>query len=249
MIAAVRGGLSAQAATKGAGLRIVTETVASPTLAAQIQQMLALHPGAKWIQWEPVNRDNARAGARSAFGQYVEPLYDLTQADVILSLDADFLASDGAFNLHYMRQFAARRRVEENADNLNRLYVVESNHTVTGGRADNRLPLKSSQIEALRARGGRSVRAWPASAARRRPAAKPFVDAVAKDLAAHRGRAVVIAGDAHAARGARDRARDQRRAWRAGDVSADARNRAVGTARRAARAGGRDQRRPRADAA
>ena len=51
-----------------------------------------------------------------------------------------------------------------------------------------------------------------------------------------------------AARGARDRARDQRRARRARDVSADARNRADGTARRAARAGGRHQRRPGADA-
>ena len=48
-----------------------------------------------------------------------------------------------------MRQFASRRRVEESADNLNRLYVVESNYTVTGGRADNRLAMKSSQIEAF----------------------------------------------------------------------------------------------------
>ena len=157
-MAAIRGGLSAQSASKGAGLRILTETVASPTLAAQIQQVLSLHPSAKWIQWEPVNRDNARAGARTAFGQYVEPLYDLTKADVILSLDADFLASDGAHNLHYMRQFATRRRVEESADNLNRLYVVESDHTVTGGRADNRLPIKSSQIEAF----ARAVAAAPA---------------------------------------------------------------------------------------
>ncbi len=194
VIAAVRGGLSGQAATKGAGLRIVTETVASPTLAAQIQQILTLHPGAKWIQWEPVNRDNARAGARSAFGQYVEPLYDLTRADVIVSLDADFLASDGAFNLHYSRQFAGRRRVEESADNLSRLYVVESNHTVTGGRADNRLPLKSSQIEsfarALAAASGVAGISGTAPAG-----SEAFVDAVAKDLAAHRGRAVVIAGD------------------------------------------------------
>ena len=98
-MAAIRGGLSAQAASKGAGLRILTETVASPTLAAQIQQVLAMQPSAKWIQWEPVNRDNARAGARTAFGQYVEPLYDLTKADVILSLDADFLSSEGAHNL------------------------------------------------------------------------------------------------------------------------------------------------------
>jgi molybdopterin-containing oxidoreductase family iron-sulfur binding subunit len=124
----------------------------------------------------------------------VEPLYDLTRADVILSLDADFLASDGALNLHYTRQFASRRRVEGNADNLNRLYVVESNHTLTGGRADNRLPLKSSEIEnfarALAAATGVAGMTGTAPAG-----SEPFVDAVAKDLAAHRGRAVVIAGD------------------------------------------------------
>src|SRR5687767_10857490 len=57
---AIRGGLSAQSSSKGAGPRILTETVASPTLAAQIQQVLALQPAAKWIQWDPVNRDNAR---------------------------------------------------------------------------------------------------------------------------------------------------------------------------------------------
>ena len=71
-ITAVRASLSAQAATKGAGLRILTETVASPTLAAQLQQVLAAHPAAKWIQWEPMPAaDNARAGARAALGQYL----------------------------------------------------------------------------------------------------------------------------------------------------------------------------------
>jgi molybdopterin-containing oxidoreductase family iron-sulfur binding subunit len=198
VIAAVRGGLSAQAASKGAGLRILTETVASPTLAAQIQQVIAQYPGAKWIQWEAVNRDNARAGARTAFGQYVHPLYDLTQADVILSLDADFLASEGAENLLYMRQFATRRRVEDNADNLNRLYVVESNHTVTGGKADNRLPLKSSHIEAF-ARAVAAATGASGITGNAPAGSEAFVDAVAKDLAAHRGRAVVIAGDSQPA--------------------------------------------------
>ncbi len=195
VIAAVRGGLSAQSATKGAGLRILTETVASPTLAAQIQQVLTQYPGAKWVQWEPINRDHVRAGARAAFGQFTSPLYDLTRADVILSLDADFLAADGAENLYYMRQFASRRRVEDNADNLNRLYVVESNHTVTGAKADNRLPLKSSHVEAFAraVAAGAGVGGFSGTA----PAgSEAFADAVAKDLAAHRGRAVVIAGDA-----------------------------------------------------
>ncbi len=195
VIAAVRGGLSAQSGTKGAGLRILTETVNSPTLATQIQQVLQLQPNAKWIQWEPLPRDNARAGARTAFGEYLEPVYDLSQADVILSLDADFLASEGAGNLRYARQFASRRRVEESADNLNRLYVVESNHSVTGGRADNRLPLKSSQVEAF----ARAVaqHAGVAGVTGTAPAGSDaFADAVAKDLMAHRGRAVVMAGDA-----------------------------------------------------
>ena len=194
VIAAIRGGLSAQSASKGAGLRILTETVASPSLAAQIQQVLTQYPGAKWVQWEPVNRDNARAGARAAFGQYVEPIYDLTQADVIVSLDCDFLASDGALNLRYMRQFATRRRVEDNPDNLNRLYVVESNHTLTGGRADNRLPLKSSHIEsfarAIAAGVGVSGITGAAPAG-----SEAFAAAVSKDLSEHKGRAVVMVGD------------------------------------------------------
>jgi len=195
VIAAMRGGLSAQSASQGAGLRILTETVASPTLAAQIQQVLTQQPNAKWIQWEPVNRDNARAGARTAFGQYVEPVYDLTKADVILSLEADFLSAEGALNISYMRQFASRRRVEDSADNLNRLYVVEADHTVTGGRADNRLPLKSSQIEAFAraVAAGTGVSGISGTA----PAGSDaFASAVAKDLSEHKGRAVVIAGDA-----------------------------------------------------
>jgi len=193
-MAAIRGGLLTQSSSKGAGLRILTETVASPTLAAQIQLVLAQHPSAKWIQWEPVNRDNARAGARAAFGEYVEPLYDLSKADVILSLDADFLSSDGAHNLNYMRQFAARRRVEGSADNLNRLYVVESDYTVTGGKADHRLALKSSQVEAFAraVAAGAGVSGISGAA----PAGSDaFASAVAKDLAEHKGRAVVIAGD------------------------------------------------------
>ena len=142
--------------------------MASPTLAAQIQQVLAQHPSAKWIQWEPVNRDNARAGARMAFGQYVEPLYDLTKADVILSLDADFLSSDGAHNLHYMRQFASRRRVEE-APTISTASTSSNRITRSpAASADHRLPLKSSQIEAFARAVAAGAGVSAASAARRR---------------------------------------------------------------------------------
>jgi MoCo/4Fe-4S cofactor protein with predicted Tat translocation signal len=193
-VTAMKSALQGQGASKGAGLRILTETVSSPTLAAQIQQVLAAYPEAKWIQWEALPRDNARVGARLAFGEIVEPQYDFTKADVVVSLDADFLASEGPANLRYTRQFASRRRIEGTGETLNRMYVVEATPSVTGGKSDHRVPLKSGQIDAfaraLAARVGVSGISGSAPAESGAP-----LDAIAKDLAGHRGRSIVIAGD------------------------------------------------------
>ncbi len=141
-IGAMRAALTAQGPLKGAGLRILTESVSSPTLAAQIRDLLARFPSAKWHQWDPASRDNARAGAKLAFGEYVDAQYRFDQADVILTLDADFLGG-GPGSLAYARQFAARRNPKD-AERMNRLYAIESMPTSTGAKADHRLPLKPS---------------------------------------------------------------------------------------------------------
>ncbi len=91
--AALRDALDKQKAKGGAGLRFLTGRVTSPTFAAQMTGILAAFPAAKWVSWEPAGRDNARAGAVLAFGEPVEPQYRLDQADVILSLEADFVSS------------------------------------------------------------------------------------------------------------------------------------------------------------
>jgi len=75
--------VDAQRGKQGAGLRILTETVTSPTLANQLKTILQTFPSAKWHQYEPLGRDNGRAGAHLAFGQYVETRYDFSKADVI----------------------------------------------------------------------------------------------------------------------------------------------------------------------
>ena len=108
-----------------------------------------LHPGAKWIQWEPVNRDNARAGARAAFGQYRRAALRPDEGRRHPLARRRLPRVGRRAQPLLLRQFASRRRVEDSADNLNRLYVVEPTHTVTGGRADNRVPIKASQIEAF----------------------------------------------------------------------------------------------------
>ena len=104
-LGALRAALVAQQTRGGAGLRILTETVCSPTLAAQIRDLLHRFPAARWHQWDPLARDNARLGARRAFGRDVEPQYHLDRADVIVSLDADVLAA-GPGHLRHARDFA-----------------------------------------------------------------------------------------------------------------------------------------------
>ncbi len=198
-LGAVRSLMTAQQPLGGSGLRILTESINSPTLGSQLRGILARYPSAKWHQWDPASGDNARAGAKRAFGQYVSAQYRLEPADVILSLDADFLGC-GPGSLRYARDFAARRR-PENASSMNRLYVVETMPTSTGARADHRLPLSPGEIasvaRAIAAATGVAIEA-PARASARPEAAK-WIAAVAKDLQAHRGSSLVVAGDAQPA--------------------------------------------------
>src|SRR5712671_582739 len=135
-------------AKKGAGLRFLTETITSPSLAAQMKSILTDFPEAKWHQYEPANRDNARAGAMMAFGQPVNTIYDFSKADRILSLGSDFLACQPG-SLRYARDYAAKRRISGEKSEMNRLYVIESTPTTTGANADHRFSVKPSEVELI----------------------------------------------------------------------------------------------------
>ena len=162
------------AKSNGAGLRLLTETITSPTLGAQIQALLAAYPGMEWHQWEPANRDNAREGLRMAFGSYANAVYHFDKANVVVSLDSDFLAS-GAGHLRYARDFMSRRKVRNGkTPSMNRLYAFDCGVSSTGSVADHRWPVRPSEIEGI-------ARALPA--------------AVMKDLQANGGASIVIAGD------------------------------------------------------
>jgi MoCo/4Fe-4S cofactor protein with predicted Tat translocation signal len=158
---AIRGPLSAQKNLQGAGIRILTPTISSPTLADQLRNFLKTYPQAKWHVWEPVNRDNVLEGAKLAFGQPVETRYDFSKADVIVSLDADFLYAGYPGNTKYIRDFANRRNppkvdpndyLEDRAGGetlpgMNRLYVIESTPSSTGAKADHRVGVRAGDIE------------------------------------------------------------------------------------------------------
>jgi MoCo/4Fe-4S cofactor protein with predicted Tat translocation signal len=200
---AIRGPLNAQKAVQGAGIRILTRTVSSPALADQLQSVLKLYPQAKWHVYEPVNRDNVFEGAKLAFGQPVETQYKLENADVIVSLDADFLYAGFPGSTRYIHDFAKRRNPD--AGSMNRLYVIESTMSSTGAKADHRLPVRASEIEVfardlskfwesksdfIPQEGPGSEASW-----NRRHEYSQFVSTVAGDLKAHGGSSIVIVGD------------------------------------------------------
>jgi molybdopterin-containing oxidoreductase family iron-sulfur binding subunit len=184
-----------QAALKGSGLRILTETITSVTVADQIQDMLIrFFPQAKWHQWEPAGRDAVRAGAKLAFGRYVDTRYDFTQADVIVSLDADFFI-DGPGAVRYMRDFSSRRKAREHDKNLSRLYVVETARTLAGAVADHRLAVNPATLSAIVLALAAEVGVPGVGGGALDPKIKKFVAVAAADLKKKQGRSIVVPGE------------------------------------------------------
>lgn len=194
MVAALTAVARAQRSKRGEGMRVLTETVTSPSLASQLQAFLQQFPGARWHVWEPVNRDNVRDAARQAFGEVVDPRYQLDQAEVILTLDADLL-NDLPGSLRYAREFGQKRAVTENRAQQNRLYAIESAPTITGLVADHRLPVRSMDVESVARAIAAAVGVAGATGTLPGGVAADWIAAVVKDLDSHRGTSLVVAGD------------------------------------------------------
>jgi len=189
---AFRGPLNVQKGLQGAGIRILTQATSSPTLASQMDQFLKAFPSARWITYEPVNRDNVYSGAQMAFGKAVEPQYKIEAADIIVSLDADFLYAGFPGFTRYARDYASRRNPD---GNMSRMYMVESTPTSTGFKADHRLPMRAVDVEQFARALATAVGVNAGGSAQLPAGAQKFLDVVVKDLQSHQGSSVVIAGD------------------------------------------------------
>src|SRR6266851_1361366 len=178
---ALQGPLNAQKSIKGSGIRILSRSFSSPTLADQMQQVLKRFPEAKWHFYEPINRDNVYAGAQMAFGQPVETIYKLEAADVIVSLDADYLSAGFPGTTRYARDFAKRR--DPDSGKMNRLYVIESTPSATGAKADHRAAVRTSELARAAVTNYSVLSSYP------------FTKAFSDDLHSHAGSSVIIVGD------------------------------------------------------
>ncbi|HUA62297.1 MAG TPA: TAT-variant-translocated molybdopterin oxidoreductase [Verrucomicrobiae bacterium] len=194
-LAAYRAMLADKKASGGQGLYFLSATVTSPTLAAQWQQAQKNYPQAKFVQYDPVNRDNHYAAAKQAFGSYVDAQYRLDQADVIVSLDADFLGGAQFPGFHKLARDYAQKRKLDGTKEMNRLYVVESVTTTTGFKAEHRLAVKPSQIAGYAQALASAVGGGGAAGGNWSDHEAKYLQGVAEDLKANGGKSVVIPGE------------------------------------------------------
>jgi molybdopterin-containing oxidoreductase family iron-sulfur binding subunit len=177
----------------GQGLRLLTGTVTSPSLAAQIAALQKQFPEMRWHQWEPLNRDSEFTASEQAFGRPIERVFDLGSADVIFAIESDLISAVPGW-LAYARQFAARRRPDETGGRMSRVYAIESTPTLIGAKADHRLPMQPSDLlQAVRHLAG-AVGAGPKEWAQAKIQHAAWLTAAAEDLLQHGGRALVHAG-------------------------------------------------------
>jgi len=169
----------------GDGLAILTEPSTSPTRYGLRAELLKTFPKMLWAEYEP--------WMSQAAGQVV---CDLSKADVIVSLDCDFLgAAEGS--VRNIAGFAAgRRRLGKAQETMSRLYAIEGRLSLTGSMADHRLRMASSSIAGvvellagkLGAGGGNSFGAF------NDPKVDQWISTMAADLVSARGRSVVVCG-------------------------------------------------------
>ena len=182
-------------AAGGAGLAFLAEESSSPTRLGLVQRLKAKFPRAIWAEYEPVTEEPSASVAQAVFGANVKPLYRFAKAKRIVSIDADFLHAEGG-SLYYTRDFSHGRRVASKDDEMNRLYVVESALTLTGGMADHRLRLASSHMVAFAAALATKLGAGgDLSRLTQGFDLNPqWIEACAADLTSHRGQSIVLAG-------------------------------------------------------
>jgi Fe-S-cluster-containing dehydrogenase component/anaerobic selenocysteine-containing dehydrogenase len=180
----------------GSGIRILSERVTSPSLDAVRKHALEKWPSAKWVEYEAVNDDQAMEGARIAFGKALRAHPQFDKAKIIVALDADFLGVDSHTVLP-VKQYSKGRRIEGAHANLNRLYAVESNYTLTGAAADHRLRMRGGDVQGFARDLAGALGAMPSLNVLNDGASSKqakFLKTVVRDLKANAGKSLVVAG-------------------------------------------------------
>ncbi|MBK7223669.1 MAG: hypothetical protein IPH94_20925 [Saprospiraceae bacterium] len=126
-------------------IRIITESLSSPTAQKSIADFTAKYPAAKAVAVDAVSYSALLDANALNFGKRAIPTYKFNEADLVVSFNADFLGtwiSPERFAADYVQKRVVK---DVNAPVMSRHYQVESHMTLTGSNADNRILVKPSE--------------------------------------------------------------------------------------------------------
>lgn len=133
------------AVASGKEIAILANNQTSPTAVKLFEVFKAKFPTANFYFFDQINDNNRNSAWMKSYGEDIHPGVQLDKADIILSLECDFLGSDGD-QVENTRLFTSRRDVND-AKNFNRLYQVEGAFSQTGGLADYRMRLRPEHMQ------------------------------------------------------------------------------------------------------
>jgi MoCo/4Fe-4S cofactor protein with predicted Tat translocation signal len=184
------------ALSSGSRIGVIAGPSSSMTLAGLRNDIRNRFSELKWVEYTATLNNASAEGINSVYGSALTASHHFDRASVVVSLDADFLSPTNPDNVANTRDFSAGRKIDDDGA-MSRLYVVESQYTITGGMADNRKRIKSSEIPALAAAlasaTGVSVGGGDAFAS------DPFVQEMARDLTQAGTNGLVVVGEGQGA--------------------------------------------------
>jgi MoCo/4Fe-4S cofactor protein with predicted Tat translocation signal len=175
-------------------VKIITNTILSPSTEQAVQLFADAIGGAEVITYDPVSCYGITSAAASSYGEAVLPTYNFDQAAVIVSFGADFLGT-WISPIEFAKDYSKGRKISKEKPTMSRHFQFESNLSLTGANADYRTPIKASQsglavlalYNAIASQtGGQSVSAPSVDI--------PNLQKAAKELLANRGRSIVVSG-------------------------------------------------------
>lgn len=174
-------------------IRIVSNTVLSPSTKATIQRFIAKYPTTRHIQYDRISHYGMLKANEESFGQAIIPTYDFSKAATIVSISADFLGSWGA-HIENKVGYAASREIREDKKEMSRHFQFESLMSITGANADYRTPIKPSEEGAVVVQLYNLIARKAGRPTVSGGVEKPHLDRAAENLWQNRGKSLVVAG-------------------------------------------------------
>jgi len=182
-------------AAKGGAIRILSSTIISPSTKAAIAEFAAKYPTTKLVTYDAVSFSGMAKANAQTFGEAVIPSYNFDKAEIIVGIGADFLAN-WLSPIETANQYAKTRKVGKNKKNMSRHYQFESILSLTGANADYREPVKVSELGKVAVNLYNAVAkiVGGSSLSSSALACDATIAKAAKDLAANKGKSLVVSG-------------------------------------------------------